>query len=309
VVTDHALAWLSRKRQKPFLLILGHKAPHGGPIVPEPKYEKVFDDVPIKKPPTADDYDAGKPEWLKQSVPTWHGINGPLYNLKDFGKFVRSYHGTIMSVDESMGRIYETLKKTGQLDNTLIIFTSDNGFVLGEHGRVDKRTMYEESIRVPLLVRYPKLIPKPMVVSDMVLSIDLAPSILDICDAKPLEKTHGRSWKRLLTGDNQGWRKSWYYEYNYEKEFPYTPNVRGVRTEDWKYIHYPHGDGKRDRYQAELYHLKNDPLETKNLIDDPKHADQLEKLQTELERLMKAADGLPDRMPLDEGIKNVPPNY
>jgi N-acetylglucosamine-6-sulfatase len=82
-----------------------------------------------------------------------------------------------------------------------------------------------------------------------------------------------------------------------------------VRTEDWKYIHYPHGDGKPDRYKADLYDLKNDPLETKNLIDDPKHADKLKELKAELERLLKESDGLPDKMPLDDGIKNVMPKY
>ena len=309
VVTDHAVDWLKKKRAKPFCLVLGHKAPHGGPIVPEPKYEKAFDAVDIKKPASYDDYDQGKPEWLKVSVPTWHGHGGPLYGLKEFPRFVRYYHATIASVDDSVGKLYQTLKDTGQLDNTLIVYTSDNGFVLGEHGRVDKRTMYEESIRVPLLVRYPRLIPKPMVVKEMVLSIDLAPSLIDICGAKPLEKVHGRSWQQLLAGDARGWRASWHYEYNYEKEFPYTPNVRGVRSDEWKYIHYPHGDGKPDRYKAELYHLKPDPGETRNLIDDPKHAEKLKELKAELERLQKATDGWPDKMPLDEGVKNVLPKF
>lgn len=309
VVTDAALAWLKKPRQKPFLLILGHKAPHGGPIVPEPKYEHAFDQVDIKKPVNYDDFDRGKPQWLKQSVSTWHGHGGPLYGLKEFPRFVRYYHATIASVDESVGRIYDALRQAGQLDQTLIVYTSDNGFVLGEHGRVDKRTMYEESIRVPLLVRYPRLVPRPVQVPQMVLNIDLAPSILDICGAPPLEKAHGQSWKRLLAGDAQGWRTSWYYEYNYEKEFPYTPNVRGVRTDEWKYIHYPHGDGSPDRYTVELYHLKDDPLEMNNLIDDPKQADRVKQLKAELERLQKASDGWPDSLPLDGGIQNVLPKY
>ncbi len=313
VVTEHAVRWLDgrpgRERDQPFLLILGHKAPHGGPIVPEPRYQHAFDAVPIKKPATYSDYGPGKPEWLKQSVPTWHGVGGPLYGLKEFDRFVRSYHATIASVDDSVGVIYEALKKSGRLDDTLIIFTSDNGFVLGEHGRVDKRTMYEESIRVPLLVRYPRLIPKPLLVTEMVLNIDLAPSILDICEAKPLASVHGRSWKPLLAGKSDGWRTSWYYAYNYEKEFPYTPNVRGVRTAEWKYIHYPHGDDTLDRHKAELYNLKDDPLETRNLIDAPEHAGRLGELKDELRRLMKAAEGWPDKMPLDEGIKNVLPKF
>jgi N-acetylglucosamine-6-sulfatase len=143
----------------------------------------------------------------------------------------------------------------------------------------------------------------------MVLNIDLAPSILELCGAPPLEGIHGRSWKRLLAGDAGGWRKSWHYAYNYEKEFPYTPNVRGVRTEEWKYIRYPHGDGGPDRYLAELYHLKTDPGETRNLINDPASAARLKELQAELERLLRDTGAVPDSMPIDEGIRNVLPKY
>ena len=114
---------------------------------------------------------------------------------------------------------------------------------------------------------------------------------------------HGRSWKRLAQGDATGWRTSWFYEYNYEKQFPYTPNVRGVRTDDWKYIHYPHGDGGPDRHKAELYHIKADPDESRNLIDDPRYAGKVKELQAELARLMKARGVEKDVMPLDEGIK------
>ena len=194
------------------------------------------------------------------------------------------------------------MRAAGTLDRTLFVFTTDNGFLLGEHGAIDKRAMWEESIRVPMIVRYPPLVPKARVVNEMVLHIDLAPSILEACGARPLENIHGRSWTGLLAGSAAPWRTSFLYEYNYEKQFPYTPNVRGIRTEGWKYIRYPHGDGGPDRWKAELYDLKSDPLETKNLIDDPGSAAMLKELQGELARQGTG------EMPIDEGIKQTLPS-
>jgi len=261
----------------------------------------------------------GKPEWVRQRIVTWHGIYGPLYgfrkefpdtspeSVRHFADFVRSYTATIKSVDDSVGRLYQTLKRIGQLDNTLFIFAGDNGMFLGEHGMTDKRTMHEPSIRVPLLVRYPRLIKPGTVIRQMALNIDVAPSILDICSAPPLENIHGMSFKQILQGKTEGWRESWYYEYNYEQQFPYTPNVRGVRTDEWKYVHYPHGDGGPDRHKAELYNLRKDPGETRNLINDPTYGDKVTELKAELKRLMKEAGGLPDKMPLDQGVKSELP--
>ncbi|HTN75781.1 MAG TPA: sulfatase [Pirellulaceae bacterium] len=311
VVTDAAVDWISHKHDKPWLLVLGHKAPHGGPIVPEPKYEKAFDNEPITKPANAASYQAasGKPAWLEESYPTWHGLGGPLYGQKEYGKFVRAYLGTVASIDHSIGRVCQTLRDSGQLDNTLIVFTSDNGFAIGEHGRVDKRTAYEESLRIPLLVRYPKLAKAGTVVDEMVLSIDVAPSLIDICNAKPLPQADGHSWQPLLAGNTAGWRTAFFYQYNYEAQFPYTPNVRAVRTPDWKYIRYPHGDDGPDRHSAELYDLKSDPLEMKNLVGDPAHAEQAKELSKLLDHLRKEHDALPDKMPLDAGIKNVLPKF
>jgi len=224
---------------------------------------------------------------------------------------VRGYWGTILSVDDSVADLYRLLAENGQLDNTLIIFTSDNGLLSGEHGMIDKRTAHEPSIRIPLVVRYPGLTPpgKPRIVSQMTLTVDLAASILDICGAAPLERTHGRSWKRLAMGRaDPGWRTSFLYHYNYEKQFPYTPNVRAVRTEEWKYIRYPHGDGGPDRHKADLFHLATDPDETTNLIDDPRHAAKVAELKAELERLLVETGAVPDRMPLDEGVKKELPD-
>lgn len=309
VVTDHAVDWIKRPHAKPWLLILGQKAPHGGPIQPEPRFAQAFDAFPVRKPINYTSYRAadGKPAWLEESLPTWHGHRGPLYGLQEHDKFVRTYLATLRSVDESVGRVYRALEDSGQLDNTVLVFTSDNGFVLGEHGRVDKRTMYEESIRIPMLVRYPLLAKPGTVIRQLVLSHDLAPSLIEICGAKPLKDITGRSFKPLLQGKDRGWRTSFLYEYNYEEQFPYTPNVRGVRTDEWKLIHYPQGDGSPDRFTAELYHLKDDPHELHNLIEDPAFAAPRRMLERELAKLSRQAG--PDRMPVYQGIINVLPKY
>ena len=320
VVTDMAIDWIKEQKNKPFLLMLGHKAPHSF-YVPEKKYEHLFDNVKIDYPTSAFQLE-GKPDWIKQRQTTWHGIYGPLFDfrkkfpdtrpeaVKDFAQMVRSYWATIKSVDDSVGRLLQALEEGGILDDTIIIFVSDNGLLEGEHGMVDKRTMHEPSIRVPMVVRYPGLTPpnQPKVVDKMVLHVDMAPSILDLCGAPAMKNIHGQSWKKLVQGDAAGWRKAWFYEYDYEKQFPYTPNIRGVRTEEWAYMHYPHGDGKPDRHKAELYHLKSDPDQLRNLIDDPKHTATLTELRQELVRQMRALGLTEDRMPIDEGTKQTLPD-
>jgi N-acetylglucosamine-6-sulfatase len=302
-------------------MIIGHKAPHSF-YYPEPKYEHAFDYVNIPYPSTAFQLDDNDP-WYKERLDTWHGIYGPLFDyrknwpdrtpagVKDFAAMTRGYWSTILSVDDSVGRMYRFLEQTGELDNTLIVFTSDNGLLNGEHGMIDKRTAHEPSIRIPLVVRYPGLTApdQPRVVPQMISTVDFAPSILDICGAPPMKKVHGRSWKKLANGQaDPTWRKSFLYHYNYEKQFPYTPNVRAVRTDEWKYVRYPHGDGGPDRHKADLFHLPSDPDEAHNLIDDPRHADKVAELDAELQRLLQETGAVPDKMPLDEGVKKELPD-
>ena len=304
-VTELAVGWLKKPRQRPFMLAMGHKAPHML-CIPEPEYEHTFDNAAIELPPTANDIGVGKPSWIKESVGTWHGLKGPLYGSKDYADFIHRYLGTILSIDDSLGELYETLRASGELDNTVFVHAADHGFLIGEHGRVDKRVMYEESIRVPLIVRYPELIRQPTVVSQTVLNIDFAPSLLDVCGVEPLPKTHGQSWKSFLADAAKPGRDSWYYEYNYEEQFPYTPNVRGIRTSDWKYIHYPNGDEERDKYTAELYNLRVDPHETRNLVGV--QSDRAQSLHTEMVRLQQMTNALPDRMPINPEMKMVLPD-
>ena len=320
-VTDIALEWLRRDRGgRPWMLILGHKAPHSF-YTPEPRFAHAFDDVRVPYPASAFSLQ-DKPNWIKERRYTWHGIYGPLFEwrkkfpndspeaVKDFEDMVHAYWGTMLSVDESVGRLRGWLEETGQLDNTIIVFVGDNGLLQGEHGMVDKRTMHEPSIRIPMAVRFPALTKTPKTIDQQVLTEDMAPSLLELTGAAPLSNIDGRSWVTLVRSGDPGWRKSWFYYYNYEAEFPYTPNVRGVRTEEWKYIHYPHGDGGPDRHIAELYDLRHDPEENKNLIAEPQAAGTLEDLRKELTRLMEATGLSPssDKMPLDAGIKTALPD-
>jgi len=297
IVTDLAVDWM-KQAKRPFAIEIGHKAPHGV-WVPEPKYAHAFDAMPVDRPPTAT-LPAGTPDWVKKRIKTWHGIDGPLYETNDYGVFRRSYLATLLSVDDAVGRVFDTLSAIGELDNTVVAYAGDNGFLLGEHASIDKRTAWEESMRIPFLVRYPELFRTPRVVNEMVLNMDLAPSLVELGGATGFPKVAGMSFVALAKGDRApDWRTSFLYEYNFEKEFPYTPNVRAVRTDDWKYIHYPNGGANPDTEKAELYHVAVDPLEANNLIDDPASQPKLAELRAQLDRLLKET-GVPTPDPMPE---------
>lgn len=321
VVTDLALDWLKQqKSDKPWCAFIGHKAPHSF-YTPEPKYEHSFDEVRVPYPATAFQLD-DKPAWIKQRLHTWHGIYGPLFEwrkkfpddrpeaVKDFENMVHGYWGTVLSVDDSVARLRAWLEETGQLDNTLVVFMGDNGLLEGEHGMVDKRTAHEASLRIPAVARYPASLGQGKVIQQQVLTVDIAPSVLELCGAPVLPKSHGRSWVKLVREGDPEWRSAWFYHYNYEKQFPYTPNVRAIRTDRWKYIHYPHGDGSPDRHMAELYDLQADSGETKNLISRPELATTVAELQARLAKLMRdtGLDKQTDKMPIDEGVKSELPD-
>ncbi|MBN9320234.1 MAG: sulfatase [Caulobacterales bacterium] len=310
VVTQLALDWIKRA-PRPFSLQLGHKAPHGK-WYPEPKYEHAFDNLDIKKPPLDQLVNEGTPDWVKKRVATWHGIDGPLYEMKDFADFIRGYYGTILSVDDSIGALYAALQEMGELDNTIFVVAGDNGFLLGEHASIDKRTAWEESIRIPMLVRYPPAIAKGTVVDELVMNMDLAPTVLDLTNVKPpaaAPKMQGLSTKPLFGKTKpKDWRKSVYYQYNFEKEFPYTPNVRAVRTDEWIYMHYPNGGSAPDTEKAELYNIKTDSREMNNLIDKPQYAAKQRELKAELLRLQTVTGALPDKMPQSPALSFAMPD-
>lgn len=317
-ITDIAVSWLqNRETKRPFALVIGHKAPHG-PFIPEPKYEPTYSNVRVPYPTSAFQL-SSKPGWVSERLDTWHGIYGPLYGFRenfpdtsaeamlDFERFVRAYTATINSVDDSVGKVYRYLEENKLLDDTIFVFSSDNGFLMGEHGMIDKRTMHEESIRVPMVVRYPKRIPAGTVINQQVLNIDLAPSLMELTIGMAMPSAQGLSWVKLLSDKNAAWREAWLYEYNYEVQFPYTPNVRGVRTDEWKYTQYPHGDGGPLRHMEELYQLSSDPKELNNLATQPAYRETLMAMRQLLHEQLQQTDAIPDQMPLDQGIKGELP--
>ena len=277
VLTDKTVDFIKKDHAgKPFALWLGHKAVHG-PFVPDEKYEKAFANEELPVRPNVQDDNAGKPA-LRRKVATMPADH-PAYGVPE--KLVRNQLRCLLSVDDSVGRILRALEEAGQLDNTLVVFASDNGYFWNEHHLGDKRAAYEESIRVPLVMRYPKLIKPGTKIDQMVLNIDLAPTVLELANAKPIDNAHGQSMVSLLKGDSASWRQSALFEYFLEKPYPNIETWQGVRTADWKYIHYT---DLQD--MDELYDLKNDPYEMKNVIADPDHAKELETLKSELAKLL-----------------------
>ena len=197
-----------------------------------------------------------------------------------FHRYLRDYLKTIKSVDDGVGEVLDYLESNGMLDNTIIVYTSDQGFYLGEHGWFDKRFMYEQSLRTPLVVRFPKEIKPGTEINDMVLNLDLAPTLLDYADIEIPEEMQGESFRPLLKGEKVEWRDALYYHYY---EYPSVHMVKrhyGIRTERYKLIHFYY-----DVDEWEMYDLQNDPNEMKSIYGDPAYADVQNMLHQQLEEL------------------------
>jgi N-acetylglucosamine-6-sulfatase len=187
----------------------------------------------------------------------------------------------VLSLDDSIRRVLEALEALGILNQTCVAHMSDNGYFLGEHRYGDKRLMYEESLRVPLLIRYPEVFSSASTVTGMALNIDIAPTLLDLAGISRPATMQGESLLPLGAGLPSTWRKSFLYEYWMEDWLPGIPSIRGVRTENAKLIRYPDVVGDTD----ELYDLAKDPLELTNRISDPAYAQTVSELDAELSRL------------------------
>jgi N-acetylglucosamine-6-sulfatase len=269
LLTDYAIDWINQKRDKPFFLYLSHKAVHAM-FEPAKRHRGLFDNEKIPYPAsmanTRQNY-AGKPLWVHAQRYGWHGVDFLYQGQIDFDTFFRRYCETILALDESIGRIRENLRQRDLENSTVVFYTTDNGFTLGEHGLIDKRQMYEESIRIPLLMVAPGLVKPGQRVSEMILNVDFAPTILDLAGMEKPAQMDGVSFVPLLRGGKSDWRKSFVYEYYWERPFPHTPTVFGLRTNRYKYMTY-YGIWDTD----ELYDLQTDPHEMHNLIDLPEYA-------------------------------------
>lgn len=296
VITRMSVEWLRAvDRKKPFLLYISHKAVHA-PFTPAPRHAQALADVKIVPPDSmADTPDNSfrKPRWVKEQRDSWHGVGDMYFKRTDYDSFVRDFNAAMLAVDESVGAVVKTLEDLGAFDSTLVIFTSDNGFLQGEHGLIDKRCMYEESIRVPLLVSCPELYKAGTEVDRLVLNVDIAPTILEAAEVAIPDAMQGESFLQLPRDPELPWRRSFLYEYFWERAFPETPTMFGVRTDRFKYVEY-HGVWDTN----ELYDLDEDPLEMRNLISTPRRKRPVKvddgytrvraSLRKELRRLKKA---------------------
>lgn len=270
ILADKAIAYLEKERSRPFCLLVWFKAPHRS-FRPAERFKDLYKDIEIPKPVNFHDDYAGRPDAVKNA----NMRIGDFDDIPDYQTFVKDYYRCLAGVDENLGRILDAIEKQGLTEDTMVLYSGDNGFFIGEHHFFDKRFMYEESIRVPLLVRFPRMVPAGSSASEMALNVDVAPTILDVAGVDPpASGMDGKSLKPLLQGRKTEWRKDFLYEY-YEYPGPHSGKKnRGVRSERWKYIHF-----FEEPQEYELYDLANDPHEMLNLINDPEYAGVVEHLR------------------------------
>lgn len=322
IITDLAIDSLKqRPKDKPFFLMLHHKAPHrewepsekqrqafANQQIPEPPTlfddgatrgrafrehkQSVFRDLTrrdLKLVPPADLKGQERNSWLNvkpASVEITDGqgqkrkLQGDELNRWKYQRYMQDYLACVQSVDDQVGRLLDWLKENGLAENTLVIYTSDQGFFLGDHGMYDKRFMYEESIRMPFLVRWPARIKAGSVNADLVINCDFAPTFLDLAGLPVPGDMQGRSLVPLFTGATPAdWRQSFYYRYYHDPGDHNTRAHVGVRTQTHKLIHY----WKLNEW--ECFDLRGDPRELKNIVNNPEAQAVVADLKKELNRL------------------------
>jgi arylsulfatase A-like enzyme len=310
VITDSSMDWLKKRdKNKPFLLFCHYKAPHR-PWDPAPRFEKRFEGKTIPEPATLLDDLKGRSkatQGLKMVVGE-HMVQRDLEQPipKDLDKaalrkwayqiYMKRYLSCVAAVDENVGRLLDFLDKEGLTEDTIVIYTSDQGFFLGEHGLYDKRMMYEPCLTTPLIIRYPGHTQPGSVNNDMVLNIDHAPTFLDLASAPVAKEMQGKSYKSILEGKTSpDWRKSMYYRYWMHLDGSHNvPAQYGVRTDRHTLIHfYGKGLGMKGAKNIELepewelYDRQKDPEQVRNVYSDPAYASVVRELRVELDRLRK----------------------
>jgi len=309
LIGDISIEWLkNRDTSKPFCLMSQPKAPHRE-WTSSPKYTNLFADVDLPLPDTFNDDYKGRsralPEAtmrmehlrktdLKAEVPP--GLSPEAEKKWRYQRYIKDYLRCIASMDENVGRILDYLDQSGLATNTIVIYTSDQGFFLGDHGWFDKRFMYEESLRMPLVIRWPGHIKPSTTNNAMVMNIDFAPTLLEAAGAAVPKDMQGRSFLASMGGKKlKDWRTSMYYRYyHYPGDHQVQPHY-GVRTDRYKLIYY----NKLDEW--ELYDLEKDPRELRNVYAEKSYAGTVKKLKTELARLRKDLD---DRDQFAEELSN-----
>lgn len=300
ILTGYAVEFIKRRHAKPFLVYLAHKAIHpevtqhnDGSVkladserfIPAARHQNLYAGQTIPHRPNYRRAPQGKPALQRQigNLPPLGAATG----TRD--ESILERQRTLLAIEDGVGAILKALQETGQLDNTVIIFTSDNGYFYGEHGlSVERRLAYEESIRMPLLVRYPRAIKAGTVRAEFALNLDLAPTLLELAGVAVPNTMQGRSLVPLLKGQPTAWRNSFLVEYYSDKVFPRIVQMgyQAVRNKRWKYIRYRELEG-----MDELYDLQTDPYEMKNLVKAPQAATRLKAMRAELARLLQATKG------------------
>lgn len=298
IITDKAIDWIdNRQPEKPFFMMLHHKAPHAD-WVPDEKYKSMFSEKDIPQPATFnDDYKTRSPQiknhrlhvgpkqWELHFEKRLGKIPGGKTEQEArewvYQKYMKNYLRCIASVDDNVGRVLDYLDETGLTANTIVVYTSDQGFFLGDHGLYDKRFMYEHSLRMPFLMKYPKAIKPASTTEAMVLNIDFLPTLLDYAEVPIPENIQGVSFKSIANGAGpKNWRTAMYYRF-YEEGFGVGPH-EGIRTQKYKLIHFLYGDKG-----WELYDLEKDPDELVNVYKDQKYQIITKKLLSEMNALEK----------------------
>jgi N-acetylglucosamine-6-sulfatase len=309
LLTDLSLDWLKKRdKNKPFFLYLSHKAVHEREAPAKrdvDRYKNLSFQYPVSMYTTATanskKYTRGKqadgsqykfnnqdiPNWVRAQRYSWHGVDYMYNGTIEFDEFYQRYLETLMGVDNSIGRILDYLKENGLDKETLVVYMGDNGFAFGEHGLIDKRQAFEESMRVPLLARCPDLIKPGTLVKEMVLNLDIAPTFLEMAGISKPAQMQGNSFLPLLQNKQVPWRDRIFYEYYWENAFPQTPTQYAVRTDQYKFIR---TQGVWDIDQ--LYDIQKDPFEVNNLIRSTDHQEVAKQLNKELWDWLEKTNGI-----------------